>query len=307
MVRPVVLHRQMRSDSGRQGAASAIGGECRIRYQDNGANMLNGTYPSTLRQDGSAAGERRVHLLQGRLGGVAQLQGWRRVHARHETSVEPRLQQHRVVPEQRRSEPGANLRAATFSHNRFDTLSGYAQDAWQLNSRFTLNFGFRLDHYRSYYPEQVGSSGHKFEEFTGATLNNPGPRLGMVYALSDDQKTVIKANYGKYWNAQGAALAELYNPNANSNYSTYEWIDPNPVYVPAPPPHCGSSRPASLRSVQTRPARLGHRDATGLHLVDPARSEHQEHVRQSGGDVLRARDCPEFRDAHRVCLEWHSR
>lgn len=115
--------------------------------------------------------------------------------------------------------------------NRMFVASEYAQDSWKLNNRLTLNLGLRTDHYRSYVPSQTGPTGQQFNEITGAVWNNLGPRIGAVYALTSDGKTVVKANYGQYWQSPASDFGNRYNPNPRQNYSLYTWTPANPTYV----------------------------------------------------------------------------
>src|SRR5262249_35205976 len=72
----------------------------------------------------------------------------------------------------------------------------YLQDGWKFNSRLTFNLGFRLDWNRSYVPAQTGPTGQHFQAFHSPSILNPAPRLGVVWAVTDDQKTIVKASYG---------------------------------------------------------------------------------------------------------------
>src|SRR5207249_238060 len=83
---------------------------------------------------------------------------------------------------------------STKSELRLNTLSGYVQDGWKMSSRLTVTLGIRLDHYDSYAPAQTGVLGHQIDQIRGPLWNNLGPRLGIVYGVTSDQKTIIKAN-----------------------------------------------------------------------------------------------------------------
>ena len=57
------------------------------------------------------------------------------------------------------------------------------------------------------------------------TWNLLAPRLGYVYDLSGNGKTVIKANYGLYWHNPGVGISQNANPNIASKSATYTWND----------------------------------------------------------------------------------
>ena len=120
------------------------------------------------------------------------------------------------------------------SENGLYTLGLYAQDTWRLHNRFTVNAGVRFDHYRNFLPEQEHAAG----QFTQApiifpavdnvnTWNLVAPRIGASFALTSDNRTVLKANYGQYWWNPGAALSQDVNPNPETWNQRYVWNDLN--------------------------------------------------------------------------------
>lgn len=69
-------------------------------------------------------------------------------------------------------------------------ISIYAQDEWNIANHFSLSLGVRWDHNRG--------------SVDGAELfpSDPvAPRIGFVWSLNKDNQTVIKANYGDYYDA----------------------------------------------------------------------------------------------------------
>lgn len=115
------------------------------------------------------------------------------------------------------------------------TTGLYAQDTWRLNSRFTLNLGVRFDRYRNFLPAQEGPPVGRFNatQLTFPandnvnTFNNVVPRLGMVFDLTGQGRTVLKANYGLYaWNP-GTDLSSQVNDNPADWFTQYAWSDGN--------------------------------------------------------------------------------
>jgi hypothetical protein len=116
------------------------------------------------------------------------------------------------------------------------TLGFYVQDSWRLNSRLTFNLGLRFDRYRAFLPEQEGPPVGRFnatqvsfpEVSNAKTFNQPVPRLGLVFDLTGQSRTVLKANYARYaWNPGAQGLASDLNPNTTDWYKRYRWNDAN--------------------------------------------------------------------------------
>ena len=59
------------------------------------------------------------------------------------------------------------------------------------------------------------------------TWNLVAPRIGASFALTSDNRTVLKANYGQYWWNPGAALSQDVNPNPETWNRRYVWNDLN--------------------------------------------------------------------------------
>lgn len=116
----------------------------------------------------------------------------------------------------------------------------------------TVNAGIRWDYYSVYYPAE-DIRPHRYRDFfyAGAPLPNGytipasypsfevperrgilqyskalGPRLGVAWDLTGDRKTVLKANWGLFWNNPGPALASSVNPIQALSY-TFAWNDRN--------------------------------------------------------------------------------
>jgi len=108
------------------------------------------------------------------------------------------------------------------------TMAAYAADAWQLHPRLTLNLGLRFDRHRAYLPAQTGPSGQAFAAIDNAVdFNNWAPRVGGSWLVTGDQKTTLKATFGKYWLYPGSGLGAALNANASMWFRRYAWTDPN--------------------------------------------------------------------------------
>jgi len=119
--------------------------------------------------------------------------------------------------------------------NKLDQQDAFINDTWSLG-RVTLNIGARWDRYRGWSPEQlqrafaigpVSVPDQTFAERSFYTWNSFGPRIGAIYDLAGDGKTVIKASYGLFWHNPGPAVSADANPNQNNKSVTYNWNDLN--------------------------------------------------------------------------------
>ena len=87
-----------------------------------------------------------------------------------------------------------------------ERVSLYAQDAWRLTPRITLNPGLRLDLNRG--------------SVSGATVfrtNALAPRIGFAWDLKGDAKSVLKAHYGRYDEALYSTFYQFIEPGAFSS------------------------------------------------------------------------------------------
>ncbi len=120
-----------------------------------------------------------------------------------------------------------------------DSLNGlrnyglFVNDSYRRN-KFTANLGLRYDRYRVFLPAQERPASRFSPEartFAAVdnvkTFNHIAPRIGLIYDLSGNGRTVLKANYGRYFFNPGVTLADAVNPNTSTQFTQYAWTDRN--------------------------------------------------------------------------------
>lgn len=90
-------------------------------------------------------------------------------------------------------------------------LSGFVQDSWQINDRWTVNPGVRVDFNRGSVP----GSANIFRTVPLA------PRIGFNYDLTGKKKTILKAHYGVYYEALFGNYFEPLTPGAYTQKDVY--------------------------------------------------------------------------------------
>ena len=135
----------------------------------------------------------------------------------------------------------------TVNKNEAKVLGFFFQDAWSVNSKLTLNLGFRFDNYKGNLPEQSNQN-VQFDLYTptGVEADGTGPyigprlgiegevlnqtkgvwRAGAVYDLFGDGRTALKANYSRYALQVGIDRVTAVNPLTVGS-RTCPWTDPN--------------------------------------------------------------------------------
>lgn len=96
--------------------------------------------------------------------------------------------------------------------------SFYAQDSWKITESFVLNPGLRFDVYRGSVPDlkQADKTVYKPTAFE--------PRIGFVWDIFKDHKTLLKAHYGRYNEATKTYNFAQMTPMSDTVYYT---VGPN--------------------------------------------------------------------------------
>ena len=88
-----------------------------------------------------------------------------------------------------------------------NAIGAFIDDSWKLSDRLTVNLGLRFDHNDGSIPSWFVYDGWEktSERVPGVDnivdMNNFAPRLGLAFQLTSDHKTLLKASYGRYYDA----------------------------------------------------------------------------------------------------------
>ena len=130
---------------------------------------------------------------------------------------------------------GLGKSGALTSASAIDVQSLFLNDTFN-RGRLTLNAGLRYDRYKAFLPEQqqlagtvgpVSVAAKTFAERDLFTWNGMAPRVGVIFDLSGDGKTVLKGTYGYFWHNPGVGIGDNANPNTGTKFATHQWNDRN--------------------------------------------------------------------------------
>lgn len=104
----------------------------------------------------------------------------------------------------------------------------FLDDSISIGERLTVNLGFRFDHQNADYPafNRLAAWNKTSEKAPGLdnliTWNVFSPRIGIAFQLTPDGKTLLKANYGRYYDALHIGNFSVPGPGVTDWYG-YEW------------------------------------------------------------------------------------
>ncbi len=114
--------------------------------------------------------------------------------------------------------------------NRLTQIGGFLQDTWSPMKQVTLNVGFRYDFAQGAYPPQKKKGTDEWvnqNTIKAMTFNMFSPRFGVSVDPFGNGKTVLRANYGRYY----APLIMIYYYFNNPNQRTEFWANLNPDWT----------------------------------------------------------------------------
>ena len=108
----------------------------------------------------------------------------------------------------------------------------FAQDSWKPVRNLTVTYGLRYDLYQM--PSADKTSPFAFSQNFRTDKNNFGPRLGFAYGLGKDQKTVIRASSGIFYDApQTDQYRQAISFNGNPAFFTLSATRPRVLLRPS--------------------------------------------------------------------------
>ena len=120
----------------------------------------------------------------------------------------------------------------------------FIQDAWRATNRLTLNYGIRYDLMNTADPpvanpnEQLRAAGYR-TDFMPLDKNNWGPRFGLAYRVTKDERMVVRGGYGVFYGRTPAILTGTVHSQNGIQVQNYSFTANIPVTYPnilaAPP------------------------------------------------------------------------
>jgi len=111
-----------------------------------------------------------------------------------------------------------------------NAIGAFIDDSWQIGDRLVVNLGLRFDHNDGSIPSWFVYDGWEktSERVPGVDnivdMNNFAPRLGLAFQLTSDHKTLLKASYGRYYDANHHDNWSYPGPAATDmNVYYYDW------------------------------------------------------------------------------------
>jgi len=161
-------------------------------------------------------------------------------------------------------------RVLTLVHNGFDRrdnvvdFAGFVQDSWSVTRNLNLSLGLRLEYNSVVYPKQNADEGDIV--FQGKIYNrsipetlkmfswlNLAPRVGLIYDLFSDGKTLFKASFSRYILPNQVGWINLSHPNGWFGY--YQYLNADGTIKP------GVTIPWAMPGgFKNRGAQIGYKD-----------------------------------------------
>ena len=109
-----------------------------------------------------------------------------------------------------------------------NSMVAFADDSWQIGKRLTVNLGLRFDHSAGSIQSFPAYTGwQKTGEMTPAVPDvvnwtTVSPRIGLAFQITSDKKTLLKASYGRYYDALLMSNWDYPGPNV-TDWTSFSW------------------------------------------------------------------------------------
>jgi hypothetical protein len=121
-----------------------------------------------------------------------------------------------------------------------NNYSAFIQDTWSVSKKLTLSLGLRFSSQNGTIPVQNEAAPEKMflgvsynqsvkEAFTPLKWTTVSPRLGLIYDITGDGKTLFKVSYSRYDQANLIINFMLANPNQPLSYLILLMPDGTPI------------------------------------------------------------------------------
>ncbi len=111
-----------------------------------------------------------------------------------------------------------------------NNIGAFIDDSWKIGDRLTVNLGIRFDHSNASMPsfnvfDGWTETGEKTKEWKDLiSWTTVSPRIGIAFQLTSDHKTLLKASYGRYYDALHMANWNWPGPNVTDwTLTMYYW------------------------------------------------------------------------------------
>lgn len=117
------------------------------------------------------------------------------------------------------------------SENNLNSQSLFVRDNWLIGNRLTVSLGVRVERYHAFLPEQSKPAGPyspaaQYKKIDVYTWLNSAPRAAISYSLTPDNRTVLKATYGRFNDVNSASDGRIFNQNDYFAWR-HKWSDLN--------------------------------------------------------------------------------
>lgn len=194
-------------------------------------NVVGGGRDWLLKRRRSQASGAYTTYVDNKLGGNHQLKiGGEVQHETGQTIWKQYFTNNVVMLTQNGAAFQVRLGSPVDSINGLRNYGLYLNDSYS-RDRLTVNLGLRFDRYRVFLPAQERAASKFFTALKVAenpnvvSFNHFVPRVGLTYDVQGNGKTVLKANFGRYYFNPGVGLADATNPNSSTQFCTYSWTD----------------------------------------------------------------------------------